>query len=60
MPVQEVIGKDRVPGFEIIHSVNLMLVNDAGRVVGKFDARKDEDMARLRKELKRIAKPRAN
>ena len=56
MPVEEVKGPDRVPGFEIIHSVNILLVNAEGRVIDKFDARKPEEMARLRKELKRICK----
>jgi len=42
MPVEEVQGPDRQPGLEIIHSTNIMLVNENGRVVGKFDARKDE------------------
>jgi cytochrome oxidase Cu insertion factor (SCO1/SenC/PrrC family) len=57
MPVEETKGPDRTPGFEIIHSRNIMLVDQTGRVIGKFDALKDEDMARLRRELKRISKP---
>lgn len=56
MPVKEVTGDDRVPGFEIVHSRNLMIVDATGRVRGKFDVLKDEDMARLRKELKQLAK----
>jgi len=49
MPVKEVIGEDRVPGFEVIHSVNIMLVDANGRVVGKYNALKDEEMAKLRR-----------
>ncbi len=57
MPVEEVQGPGRVPGFEIIHSTNIMLVDETGRVIGKFNAQKVDEMARLRKELKRLAKP---
>lgn len=59
MPVEEAQGPARQPGFEIIHSRNIMLVDAAGRVVGKYDAVSpdDIDMARLRKDLKNLAKP---
>ena len=55
MPVQEVTGQDRVPGFEIIHSTNIMLVDAEGRVIGKYNAMKVDEMAKLRKDLKRVA-----
>ena len=51
MPVQETLGADRIPGFEIIHSTNLMLVDEQGRVVGKFNAADDADVARLKNLL---------
>ncbi|HVV98836.1 MAG TPA: SCO family protein, partial [Planctomycetaceae bacterium] len=51
MPVKEVTGPDRQPGFEVIHSVNLMLVDAQGRVVGKYNAQRDEEMAKLRRIL---------
>lgn len=57
MPVQELEGPERKPGFEIIHSRNIMLVNAEGRVVGKFDAQNERDMDRLKKELKKLAGP---
>lgn len=60
MPVEEAKGSNRLPGFEIIHSTNIMLVDATGRIVGKYNAQKDDEMAKLRKELKRIAKPRTN
>ena len=60
MPVKEIEGPNRVPGFEIIHSTNIMLVDATGRVVGKFDAQNEEARARLRKELKRIANRKAD
>ena len=56
MPVQEEEDRDRKPGFEIIHSTNIMLVDKTGRVIGKFDAQKGEEvMAKLRKQIKQIA-----
>ena len=55
MPVQEEEDRDRKPGFEIIHSTNIMLVDKTGRVIGKFNAQKGEEMARLRKEIKQVA-----
>jgi protein SCO1/2/putative membrane protein len=51
MPVQETLGKDRIPGFEVIHSTNLMWVDAAGRVVDKFDARDDREVATLARLL---------
>lgn len=51
MPVKELVGKDRQPGFEIIHTTNVMHVNAEGRVVGKYNALKDTEMAALRRAL---------
>jgi protein SCO1/2 len=55
MPVQELSGEKRIPGFEIIHSTNIMLVDATGRVIGKYNSQKGDEMAQLRKKLKRIA-----
>ena len=55
MPVEEAVGEKRKPGFEIIHSTNIMLVNSEGRVIGKFNATKDDEMARLKNQLEKIA-----
>lgn len=68
MPVVENVGEDYKPGFEIIHSVNLMHVDAQGRVVGKYDARDDVAMVKLRRRLRGetvpeetgVAKPQAN
>lgn len=38
-------------GFEVIHSVEIMHVNAEGRVVGRYNAQDDVDMARLRRVL---------
>lgn len=51
MPVQELQGEDRVPGFEIVHSINIMHVDAAGMVVGKYNAANDVDMAKLRRAV---------
>lgn len=60
MPVEEAKGDARVPGFEIIHSTNIMLVNATGKIVGKYNAQKDDEMAKLRKDLKRLIQPVSN
>ena len=52
MPVQEYTGKDREPGFEVMHSTNILLVNEKGVVISKYNALADVDMARLRRDLK--------
>ncbi len=56
MPVQETVGKDRQPGYEFIHSNNIMLVDAAGVVRGKFDATKGEAMSNLRREIQKLGK----
>jgi hypothetical protein len=52
MPVME--DENPQPGFEIIHTTNLCLVDATGRVVGKYNSVKDEDMALLRRDLDRL------
>lgn len=52
MPVKEYTGKDREPGYEVMHSTNILLVNEKGVVVSKYNAIDPEDMSRLRHDLK--------
>lgn len=52
MPVQELDGADRKPGFEVIHSNNIMYVDAEGRVQGKFNAVLDDSMNDLRRFLR--------
>lgn len=52
MPVKETTGADREPGYEVLHSTNILLVNAKGVVVQKYNATNDVDMARLRRDLK--------
>jgi len=41
----------QIPGFEVIHSIEIMYVDPAGVVRGRFNARDDVDMAKLRRLL---------
>jgi len=54
MPVEETTGPDRKPGFEVIHTTNLMLVDAKGVVRGKYNALVPEEMAKLRLDLKKL------
>lgn len=56
MPVQENTDPARKPGFEVIHTTNVMLVDKTGRVLGKYNAGNDEEMAALRKDLRKVIK----
>lgn len=56
MPVKE--EENPEPGFEIIHTTNLCLVDATGRVVGKYNSVKAEDMALLRRDLDRLLEAR--
>ena len=49
LPVEETTGPDRKPGFEIIHSTAVVLVNADGVCVAKFNATKDDEVVRLRR-----------
>lgn len=52
MPVKEMTGKDREPGYEVLHSTNILLVNEKGVVVKKYNALNDVEMAALERDLK--------
>lgn len=54
MPVQEMHGADRKPGFEVAHSNNLLLVDASGVVRGKYNGLDDAEVAELRRELQRL------
>ncbi len=56
MPVQEMEGEDRQPGFEVLHTTNLLLVDAKGVVQGKYNALLPEDMAKLRRDVRKLAK----
>lgn len=49
--VEELTGEDRRPGFEVIHTTNLLHLDALGRVRGKYNSRTDADMTLLRRAL---------
>jgi protein SCO1 len=51
MPVQETTGANREPGYEVLHSVNILRVNEKGVVVAKYNALNDVNIARLEHDL---------
>jgi len=52
MPVKELQGEDRKPGFEVLHTTNILHVDAQGVVRGKYNALNDVEMAKLRDVLK--------
>lgn len=50
--VEEMTGEDRQPGFEVLHTTNLLLVDAQGVVRGKYNALFPEEMAKLKKDAK--------
>jgi len=51
LPVKEILGKDRQPGYEVLHSTYVLHVDAFGRVIDKYDARIDSEMVSLRRAL---------
>lgn len=49
MPVAP--SPDPTPGWEIIHTTNICLVDQAGKVVGKYNSLKEDEIALLRRDL---------
>lgn len=54
LPVKELSGADRQPGWEVLHSTNLMLVDAQGRVVAKYNAVDEVESTRLRHDLEKL------
>lgn len=55
MPVQEMTGKDRVPGFQVLHTTNLLLIDAKGVVQGAYNALDPAEMAALIKDARDLA-----
>lgn len=51
MPIQEMQGKDRVPGWEVLHTTNILLVDERGVVQAKFNGAKPEEVTALIERL---------
>ena len=47
MPVKEMVGPDRKPGFEVLHTSNVIYVDAAGRIRGKYNTLSEVEMAEL-------------
>lgn len=56
MPVQEAQGELRAPGFEFIHTNNILLVDEHGVVQGKWLSTDEAEFSQLRRELKKRLK----
>jgi protein SCO1/2 len=52
MPVKELTGAEREPGYEVLHSVNILRVNEKGVVVAKYNALDDVEIVRLEHDLR--------
>lgn len=50
MPVEEMQGEDRKPGWEVLHTTNLLLIDAQGVVRGKYNALVPEEIAKLKKD----------
>lgn len=57
MPVVETTGVDRKPGFEVIHSNNIIYVDAQGHPKAKYNAVLPEDVVRLRRVIEGKAQP---
>ncbi len=53
MPVEEATGEMRGPGFEFIHTNNVLLVDEHGVVQGKWLSTNEAEFAQLRRALKK-------
>ncbi len=53
MPVQEETGERRKPGFEFIHTTNVLLVDENGVVQGKWSSTDEAEFAKMRRELRK-------
>ncbi len=57
MPVKEMFGEARKPGWEVLHSANILHVDDKGVVQAKYDATKEAQVHQLVKDIKAIVPP---
>lgn len=52
--VEEMKGDDRKPGFEVLHTTNLLLIDSKGVVRGKYNAVLPEEIAKLKRDAKQL------
>ena len=53
MPVQEETGERRKPGFEFIHTTNVLLVDEKGVVQGKWSSTDEAEFSKMRRDLRK-------
>ena len=56
MPVQEAQGELRAPGYEFIHTNNVLLIDEHGVVQGKWLSTDEAEFSQLRRQLKKRLK----
>lgn len=49
--VQELFGADRRPGYEVVHTTNVVHVDAVGRIRGSYDATDQADLVSLQRAL---------
>ena len=55
LPVEEAAGPDRQPGYEVVHSPDILHVNAKGQVVGRYNGLQESDRKKLVKAMKQEA-----
>ncbi len=55
LPVEEATGPDRRPGYEVVHSPDIVHVGAQGQVVGRYNGLKESDRKKLVKAMKKEA-----
>lgn len=54
MYYEELFGEKRLPGFEIVHTNRVVLIDADGKFVDTFLATNDEEMVRLRRAIRKL------
>ena len=57
MPVQEMKGEQRKPGWEVLHTTNILLVDAEGKVLGKYNGVDQAQVSKLIRELRNLEEP---
>ena len=52
MPVKEMTGEDRKPGWEVLHTTNILLVDAQGKVLGKYNGVDQAQVSKLIRTLR--------
>jgi cytochrome oxidase Cu insertion factor (SCO1/SenC/PrrC family) len=52
MPVKEMKGAERKPGWEVLHTTNILLVDAEGKVLGKYNGVEAAEVSKLIRTLR--------